>query len=193
MTDMDYKRALLQETMTEQDLFNKGMEFYKNKNYQQAINYFEKGYKMKDADTSICYAICLYKGKGIKQNKEKAIGILDKCRHLVKDDEICYRIIGDYYYKKTKLLIQKTFGNIDTVSIESIFNGKIPMDIEKYILGFTKIQKNSIQINTLLENTMTYYDCIINCDPIALKKHNECVLLYQKINNRLPFKNPDFF
>jgi len=189
-TGMDYKRALLC-VPSEDTLYDIGMKFYKKKDYEKAIYYFTKGYRIENTDASIGYAICLYKGKGIEKNKIKAVEILDKFRHIVDDSHICYKIIGDYYYEEAKALIQKTFGNLKNITL--IFNNKIPVDIEKHILTFTTICKNTLQINLLLEKTMDYYGYICPEDRKAFINYNHCIALYKQMNNRYPFKNLYFF
>lgn len=187
---MDYKKALLKNGMTNEDIFNQGIDYFRKKKYKMAVMYFEKGYNMKDSDCAISFAICLFKEYGIKKNEEKAIAILDKYRHFVKDNDakhICYKIIGDYFYKKAICLIKNVYGGLN--KIDSIFYEKIPKDIEKYVLSFTTINKKTLSINHLLEKVIDYHNVICNIDNKALKKHNHCIELYKKINKRLPFVN----
>ncbi len=80
---------------TAEEIYNEGVNFYTEKNFEKAIYLFEKAAKEGHADAQCGLAICYYNGEGIKQDYEQAFNWWKKAAEKGDTDAqyglaICY-------------------------------------------------------------------------------------------------------
>lgn len=55
----------------------------KNENYSDAIQYYKKSIKLKNAEAMFCFGKLLFDGKGVKKDEKKQKNILTLQRKMV--------------------------------------------------------------------------------------------------------------
>ena len=81
---------------TAEEIYNEGVNFYTEKNFEKAIYLFEKAAKEGHADAQCGLAICYYNGEGIKQDYEQAFNWWKKA--AVQGDAYAQHWLAICYY-----------------------------------------------------------------------------------------------
>lgn len=81
---------------TAAELSKKALEFYVNKKYTKAVEYWNMAREKGDGDAYAFLAMCYEKGQGVKTDKEKQKSLLEQGAEM--GNNMCLNDLGSYYF-----------------------------------------------------------------------------------------------